>query len=196
MGVAANITIATCTAPNGERFTPFDGPVRDNCNLCRCNQAGELNCERDLCLLDDALLHNVNRLGATLGWEARNYTQFWGRKYADGLRLRLGTFEPKHRVKAMSKIRSSRDGQALPREFNAQHEWSEGMITAVRDQGWCGSSWALSTAAVASDRYAVQSKGQETVVLSPQQMLSCVRRQQGCSGGHLDWAWNYFRKVG
>lgn len=190
------MTVATCTTPSGERFTPFDGPVRENCNLCRCNAAGELQCDSDLCLVDEALLHNVNRRGDTLGWQARNYTQFWARKYADGLRLRLGTFEPKHRVKAMSKMHSSGEGPSLPREFNAMLEWGDGLITPVRDQGWCGSSWALSTAAVASDRFAVQSKGQEAVVLAPQQMLSCVRRQQGCGGGHLDVAWNYFRKVG
>lgn len=194
LGVPANITVPTCEH-RGQRFTQYDGPLTDNCNQCRCDQYGEMHCDHDLCLLDDDLIRNVNRLSDNIGWEARNYTQFWGRKYADGLRLRLGTMEPKHKVKAMSKL-GSRDMPELPLEFNAVDQWTGGMISPVRDQGWCGSSWAVSTAAVASDRFAVQSKGQETVVLSPQQMLSCVRRQQGCGGGHLDWAWNYFRKVG
>lgn len=107
--------------------------------------------------------------------------------------MRLGTKEPKNRVKAMTKL--SVASTRLPRHFNAVDNWP-GMVSDVRDQGWCGSSWAVSTASVASDRFAVQSKGQETVTLSPQHLLSCVRRQQGCSGGHLDWAWNYFRKIG
>ena len=34
-------------------------------------------------------------------------------------------------------------------------------------------------------------------VLSPQNLLSCARRgQQGCSGGHVERAWNYLRKIG
>lgn len=50
--------------------------------------------------------------------------------------------------------------------------------------------------AVASDRFAIQTKGKETVELAPQHLLSCVRKQSGCQGGHLDWAWNYIRKIG
>lgn len=69
-------------------------------------------------------------------------------------------------------------------------------MSDIKDQGWCGSSWAVSTATVASDRFAIQSKGREHVNLSAQHLLSCVRQQQGCKGGHLDRAWNYFRKTG
>ena len=58
------------------------------------------------------------------------------------------------------------------------------------------SSWAVSTASVASDRFSVKSKGQEMVEMAPQQLLSCAKRQQGCTGGHLDIAWNYFRRLG
>lgn len=49
---------------------------------------------------------------------------------------------------------------------------------------------------MASDRFAILSKGREMVQLAPQQMLACVRRQQGCSGGHLDTAWQYLRRTG
>lgn len=163
-----------------------------NFPLSKCTWNGELDCEKDKCMLDYSLIHNVNSISDVSGWRAENYTQFWGRKYSEGLDLRLGTKEPKNRVKAMSKLHVT--GRTLPAHFNAFDEWTG--ISAIRDQGWCGSSWAVSTASVASDRYAVQSKGQETVVLSPQHLLSCVRRQQGCHGGHLDWAWNYFRKIG
>lgn len=83
----------------------------------------------------------------------------------------------------------------LPSYFNSVDKW-RGLISEVKDQGWCGSSWAVSTVSVATDRFAIHSKGREIQDLSPQQLLSCVRRQQGCKGGHLDWAWNYFRKFG
>lgn len=128
-----------------------------------------------------------------MGWIASNYSEFWGRTYQDGLSLRLGTNEPTIRVKAMTKLSNKRHN--LPNEFNSLDTWP-GFISDIIDQKWCGSSWAISTASVASDRFAIQSKGKETVILSPQHLLSCVRRQQGCNGGHLDWAWNYFRKIG
>lgn len=56
------------------------------------------------------------------------------------------------------------------------------------------SSWAVSTASVASDRYGIKSKG--VVDLASQQLLSCVRQKQGCTGGHLDNAWRYLNKFG
>lgn len=105
----------------------------------------------------------------------------------------MGTKEPTVRVKAMSKL--SNRAEPLPTNFNSLEHWP-GLISDIQDQGWCGSSWAISTASVASDRYAIQSKGKEAIKLSAQNLLSCVRRQSGCNGGHLDRAWNYFRKIG
>ena len=61
----------------------------------------------------------------------------------------------------------------------------------------CGASWAFSTAAVAADRLAIQSRGSEVYPLSMQNLLACNNRgQQGCNGGHLDRAWNYMRRFG
>lgn len=40
----------------------------------------------------------------------------------------------------------------IPHEFDARKTWP-GLISGVRDQGWCGSSWAFSTLGVAQDRY-------------------------------------------
>lgn len=107
--------------------------------------------------------------------------------------MRLGTKEPTHKVKAMTKL--SNKPELLPRQFNAFEQWP-GLISPIRDQGWCGSSWAVSTASVASDRFGIQTKGKEAVNLAPQHLLACVRKQTGCSGGRLDWAWNYIRKIG
>lgn len=160
-----------------------------------CQANGQTVCDQNICLIDDSLISNVNSISNTLGWRAANYSEFWGREYSEGLELRLGTKEPNKKVKAMSKL--SIRPESLPRSFNALEEskWA-GFISPIHDQGWCGSSWAISTAAVASDRFGIQTKGKESVVLSPQQLLSCVRKQLGCAGGHLDWAWNYIRKIG
>ncbi|XP_031640799.1 uncharacterized peptidase C1-like protein F26E4.3 [Contarinia nasturtii] len=188
-----NITEVECMH-KGQYFGPSN-PIRDNCNLCSCQKSGHTVCEQNLCLIDDSLINNVNSITRTLGWTATNYTEFWGRKYDEGLELRLGTKEPTYKVKAMTKLTNK--PESLPRNFNAVEDerWSS-YISPIQDQGWCGASWAISTASVASDRFGIQTKGKESVELSPQQLLSCVRKQSGCNGGHLDWAWNYIRKIG
>lgn len=178
---------------NGQSFTPFDPPVVDNCNTCKCTGQGDKVCTNDLCLVDNDLLKQLHHLERSIGWQATNYSEWWGHKYDEGKVMRLGTFYPKIKVKSMTRLTNGQDH--LPSHFDATNYWP-GFIGEVRDQGWCGSSWAMSTASVASDRFAILSKGRETVRLAPQQIISCVRRSQGCSGGHLDTAWNYFRKVG
>ena len=150
-------------------------------------------CEQNICLVDEELINNVNKIHDQSEWYAKRYEEFWGRKYQEGIDLRLGTYEPTRKVKAMSRL--SNKIENVPRSFNSFDKWPE-YVTSVPDQGWCGASWAVSTASVASDRFGVHSKGKEAVKLSAQNLLSCVRRLQGCSGGHLDWAWNYFRKIG
>lgn len=169
--------------------------IYHNFNSSKCynrNGRGVVECDRDTCLVDEGVIQAVNN-HRSLGWTAVNYTQFYTKKYSDGLIYRLGTFEPIHRVKTMSRL--SNRFERIPAEFNSLTNWP-GLISEVRDQGWCGSSWAVSTASVASDRFSIKSKGLELVDLAPQQLLSCVRRSQGCVGGHLDTAWNYFRSTG
>lgn len=201
---------------NGVQFGQFD-TIKDNCNLwwdsnsnainftqnfnaqfsfvfnSKCQVNGVTSCESNECLTDENLIHNVNRISESLGWQATKYPEFWGRTYQTGIDLRLGTKEPTRKVKSMSKL--SNKIEQLPREFDSVKHWP-GLVTGIHDQGWCGSSWAVSTSSVASDRFGIQTKGKEAVELAPQQLLSCVRRQTGCSGGHLDWAWNYIRKIG
>ncbi|ALC42487.1 Swim [Drosophila busckii] len=176
---------------NGIYFHKFN-TTKDNCNECRCLDNGVVQCDKDLCLTDDELVHSVNSIHQ-LGWSARKYDEWWGHKYSEGLRLRLGTKEPTYRVKAMTRLTKSADN--LPPSFNSVEKWSS-YISEVPDQGWCGASWVLSTTSVASDRFAIQSQGKEVVQLSAQNILSCTRRQQGCEGGHLDAAWRYLHKKG
>ncbi|GLH09996.1 Cathepsin L-like proteinase [Gryllus bimaculatus] len=93
------------------------------------------------------------------------------------------------RVRRMRPIRRwENHGSRIPSHFDARRRW-QGRITPVRDQGWCGASWALSTAAVASDRFAIMSAGEEHPALAPMHLLACnTRGQRGCGGGYLDRA--------
>lgn len=174
-------------------FTPYDPPIVDNCNTCKCNMDGSVSCTENVCLVDDEILTQLQHLERSVGWTASNYSEWWGRTYDEGKVLRLGTFQPKRPTKAMKRLTNK--GGVLPSQFDASEYWP-GLVGEARDQGWCGSSWAVSTAAMSSDRFAIKSKGHEKVQLAPQQMLACAVRQQGCHGGHLDSAWQYVRKVG
>lgn len=174
--------------------------AQDNCNTCKCVQMGpnqfELLCEDNPCIVDPVLIENVNAEQDKTGWYASNYSEFWGRKLNDGLTLRLGTLQPHKSVMRMEPIRRIYDPNSLPKNFEAENKWGN-QISKIQDQGWCGSSWAISTAAVASDRFAIMSNGEEQVTLSAQHLLSCNNRgQQSCNGGYLDRAWLFLRKFG
>ncbi|KAK3923301.1 Tubulointerstitial nephritis antigen-like [Frankliniella fusca] len=129
-------------------------------------------------------------------WTATNYTEFWGRSLEEGLSLRLGTLSPSEAVLRMHPLHHTLDPPNLPASFDARVAWPRA-VSPVQDQGWCGASWALSTAAVASDRFAIMSLGHETPSLAAQHLLDCNnRKQHGCNGGHLDRAWYFTRKFG
>ncbi|KAL0119706.1 hypothetical protein PUN28_007862 [Cardiocondyla obscurior] len=170
-----------------------------NCNVCKCSSLGnraEMLCEENRCLIEPELIEDVNMQEFTLGWRAGNYSDFWGRTLRDGVELRLGTLNPSQSVYKMNPVRRNYDPDALPREFDTRTRWPRD-ISGVHDQGWCGASWAVSTADVASDRFSIMSKGVENVDLSAQHLLSCNNRgQQGCRGGYLDRAWLFMRKYG
>lgn len=178
---------------NGKYYKPFSS-FKENCNLCKCTDKGLTQCETDVCLIDKDLIDNINSISHYLGWDARNYTEFWGRKFTEGLQLRLGTLEPTYKVRAMTELIHKAD--SLPRNFNSLDHWKDILSTEIIDQGWCGSSWVISTTSVASDRFAVQSKGKEIVQLSPQQIMSCSRKTRGCHGGRLDVAFRFLNKNG
>lgn len=173
--------------------------VTENCNSCKCGKIGdnvELLCETNKCLIEPEMVNTVNQMSSRYGWQAANYSQFWGRTLSDGIRLRLGTLQPHRFVLQMNPVKRIYDPYSLPKQFDAEEMWP-GKIGLVQDQGWCGSSWALSTTAVASDRYAIISKGLEEPTLSAQHLLNCDNRgQQSCNGGYLDRAWQFFRKFG
>lgn len=170
-----------------------------NCNICKCsavNRRAEVLCEQNRCLQEPELIDEINLLGPRLSWRARNYSEFDGRTLKEGVQLRLGTLNPSRSVYRMNSVRRIYEPESLPREFDARSRWPRD-ISGVEDQGWCGASWAISTARVASDRFSIMSKGAEHVALSAQHLLSCNSRgQQGCNGGHLDRAWMFMRNFG
>ena len=69
-----------------------------------------------------------------------------------------------------------------------------GGLTAVKDQGNCGSCWIFG-ALGALEGVVLQTTG-DTLDLSEQQILSCVTYGYGCAGGWPSLAWDYIRHFG
>lgn len=81
----------------------------------------------------------------------------------------------------------------LPKSF----DWTEKMadcIHPIHNQGNCGSCWAFSAASVVADRCCIfkEDKGW----LSPQELVSCDKRNSGCSGGWEYWGLDYVAQNG
>jgi len=72
-------------------------------------------------------------------------------------------------------------------------DWREkNAVTPVKNQGSCGSCWAFSaTEAIESEAF-VSGKYPLTV-MSPQQIVSCDKKSNGCNGGNPTTAYNYLK---
>lgn len=177
-------------------YVPGD-TVNQDCHVCECTVApsggSEWKCDEDPCMISDEVLRNVRAAG--LSWRAANYSQFQGKKLKDGLIYKLGTLPLSRETARLGPIIYDKD-IPYPPQFDARQHWKN-YISPVVDQGWCGSDWAVSLATIVSDRFAIQSNGAEKVILSPQTLLSCNRKQQqGCRGGNIDTAWIFAKNHG
>ena len=65
---------------------------------------------------------------------------------------------------------------------------------SVRNQASCGSCWAFSGAMAFQQRICIK-KG-NSVVLSPQDSVSCDKSNLGCDGGYLPRTWEYYKTTG
>lgn len=74
-------------------------------------------------------------------------------------------------------------------------DWrTKGAVTPVKDQGQCGSCWAFATTE-AIESYSFLSSG-KLQSLSPQQINSCDKVDQGCNGGNTESAFTYVKNAG
>uniref|UniRef100_A0A2S2NMJ7 Cathepsin B n=1 Tax=Schizaphis graminum TaxID=13262 RepID=A0A2S2NMJ7_SCHGA len=86
----------------------------------------------------------------------------------------------------------------IPRKFDARKKWKHcTTIGRVRDQGNCGSCWALSTSSAFADRLCVATDSNFNQLLSAEELTFCCHKcGNGCNGGYPIKAWERFKKHG
>jgi len=89
-------------------------------------------------------------------------------------------------------VESTESVSANPSEVN----WvTANKVSAVKNQGSCGSCWAFSTTGAVESVNAIRYSTNVTT-LSEQQLVDCSTQNSGCDGGLMDYAFAYIIKNG
>lgn len=79
--------------------------------------------------------------------------------------------------------------------FSTSIDWRDrGAISSVKDQKACGSCWAFSSTGALEAHYFL--KYNESVVLSEQNLVDCVKQNGGCKGGWMIPSFEHVRENG
>jgi cathepsin B len=86
----------------------------------------------------------------------------------------------------------------LPSTFDASEKWPECAdgIRLVRNQGGCGSCWAISSTSMMTDRICIRSRGQRKPDISLQHLLECCDYCGRCHGGNVMFALYFWFEQG
>ena len=124
--------------------------------------------------------HNKKSRTYTVG--VNNFTDFTNEEYRSLFRYKNNTRRLSIVSPAMT-IRAFQDGKD-------EVDWrTKNVVNPVKNQGQCGSCWAFSAVSSIESAYAI-AKG-KLYSLSEQQVVDCSAKDNGCSGGLMDDAFQY-----
>ncbi|XP_078585034.1 cathepsin B-like isoform X1 [Branchiostoma floridae x Branchiostoma japonicum] len=142
--------------------------------------------------LTQEIIDYVNSIDTTwkAGWNFQGATV----SYVKGL---CGVIRDPNNHKLPLKLHEL-NAQDIPDTFDSRTQWANcPTIKEVRDQGSCGSCWALAAVEAMSDRICVASKGMTMAHISAEDLNSCCKScGNGCHGGFPEAAWEYWKQDG
>ncbi|KAE8573219.1 Cat27 [Halyomorpha halys] len=135
------------------------------------------------------IIETVNRSGAK--WKAGQ--NFGENTTVSSLKGLLGVRKNKL-LKLPLREKHTIPDKDIPESFDAREHWPEcESIRHIRDQGTCGSCWAVAAAGAFTDRVCIATKGKFTTPLSAEELLACCTFcGHGCKGGNPYEAWMFF----
>jgi len=92
-----------------------------------------------------------------------------------------------------------KDEASIPAAFDARTQWGStcSSLSEIRDQGDCGSCWAVAAVEAMTDRTCIKSNGALMPELSAEDVLSCCDScGMGCAGGFPESAWQWWDSTG
>eukprot|EP00928_Gymnodinium_smaydae_P049147 TRINITY_DN32963_c0_g1_i1.p1 TRINITY_DN32963_c0_g1~~TRINITY_DN32963_c0_g1_i1.p1 ORF type:complete len:470 (+),score=92.12 TRINITY_DN32963_c0_g1_i1:30-1439(+) len=151
----------------------------------------------DALVNDDSVIKAVN-LEGTFAAAASEFFQGWtlaDAKYGlDGVTITnlIGMPGAAHYCEVDESFASG----IVPVNFDGRETWP-GCIGAVYDSGNCSASYAIAAASSLSARFCIADGDKYRATrLSPQQVVSCDKKSQGCQGGGIDSVWAYIQRRG
>lgn len=88
-------------------------------------------------------------------------------------------------------------GRFLQSSMNSIDWVGAGVVTPVKNQGYCGSCWAFSASgAIESLKILKEGYPKSSTRVSEQHQVDCVYDYSGCRGGWMEDSFNYAKNIG
>ena len=139
-------------------------------------------------------IESHNAKGTTYELATNAYSHLTSEEFADY--FHLGALRPPMLRRSAEFLHTApSDVSANP----ASVDWSakSSVVTAVKDQGNCGSCWSFSATGAIEGAYGIKYGSQaDTKGFSEQHLVSCDTTDAGCNGGWMDDAFAWVKKNG